>query len=84
MTFSSPVAITEFSKFGDLLSAISQVALVLKNLPANVGDTGLISGSEDPLELEMTTHSNIFAWGISWTEEPGRLRCMGSKRIRHD
>ena len=40
MAFSSPVAITEFSKFGDLLSAISQVALVLKNLPANVGDMG--------------------------------------------
>ena len=50
VTFSSPVAITEFSKFGDLLSAISQVALVLKNLPANVGYMGLISGSEDPLE----------------------------------
>ena len=28
---------------------------------------------EDPLEKGMATHSNIFAWEISWTEEPGRL-----------
>ena len=24
---------------------------------------------EDPLEKEMTTHSNILAWKIPWTEE---------------
>ena len=29
-------------------------------------------GGEDPLEKEMATRSNIFAWEISWTEEPGR------------
>ena len=26
---------------------------------------------EDPLEKETTTHSNILAWEIPWTEEPG-------------
>ena len=26
---------------------------------------------EDPLEKEMATHSNILAWEIPWTEEPG-------------
>ena len=26
-------------------------------------------GSEDPLEKEMTTHSNILAWEIPWIEE---------------
>ena len=26
---------------------------------------------EDPLEKEMATHSDILAWEISWTEEPG-------------
>ena len=26
---------------------------------------------EDPLEKEMTTHSNILAWEIPWTEDPG-------------
>ena len=42
----------------------SQVALVVKNLPANAGDTrdvSLIHGWEDPLELEMATHSSILA-----------------------
>ena len=30
-------------------------------------------GQEDPLEKEMTTHSRMLAWEISWTEKPGRL-----------
>ena len=30
-------------------------------------------GREDPLEKEMATHSNILAWKIPWTEEPGRV-----------
>ena len=34
-----------------------------------------------PLEKEMTTHSNILAWRISWTEEPGGLQSMGSQRV---
>ena len=25
----------------------------------------------------MATHSSILAWGIPWTEEPGRLQSMG-------
>ena len=31
-------------------------------------------GWEDPLKKEMATHSNIFAWGIPWTEDPGGLQ----------
>ena len=30
-------------------------------------------GPKDPLEKEMATHSNIPAWRIPWTEEPGEL-----------
>ena len=41
-------------------------------------------GWEDPLEKEMATHSRIIAWEIPWTEEPGGLQSMGSKRIGHD
>ena len=33
------------------------------------------------LEKETTTHSNILAWEIPWTEEPGGLQSMGSQRI---
>ena len=41
-------------------------------------------GQKDPLEKEMATHSSILAWGIPWTEEPGRLWSMGSLRVGHD
>ena len=41
-------------------------------------------GWEDPLEKEMATHSSTIAWKIPWTEEPGRLQSMGSKRVGHD
>ena len=30
----------------------------------------------------MATHFGIPAWKIPWTEEPGGLQSMGSKRIR--
>ena len=32
----------------------------------------------------MATHSNILAWKIPWTEEPGGLQYMGSQGIGHD
>ena len=31
-------------------------------------------GWEDLLEEGMATHSSILAWGIPWTEEPGKLQ----------
>ena len=40
-------------------------------------------GGEDPLEEKMATHSNIHAWEISWTEEPGKLWSVGSQRVRY-
>ena len=36
------------------------------------------------LEKEMATHSSILAQRILWTEEPGGLLFMRSKRVRHD
>ena len=41
-------------------------------------------GWEDPLEKKMATHSSILVWIIPWTEEPGRLRSMGSQRVRNN
>ena len=32
-------------------------------------------------EKAMAPHSNTVAWKIPWTEEPGRLRSMGSPRV---
>ena len=31
----------------------------------------------------MATHSSTLAWKILWTEEPGRLQSMGSRRVGH-
>ena len=36
------------------------------------------------LEKEMATHSNVLAWRIPGTGEPGRRPSMGSHRIGHD
>ena len=32
----------------------------------------------------MAPHSSNLAWKIPWTEEPGRLQSMGSRRVGHD
>ena len=32
----------------------------------------------------MATHSSIFAWKISWMEEPGGLHSMGPQSVGHD
>ena len=65
-------------------SLASHAAQVVKFLPANAGDIRdkvRSLGWEDPLEEEMATHSNIFAWEIPWTEEPGGLQSMGLQRV---
>ena len=36
------------------------------------------------LEKAMAPHSSILAWKLSWTEEPGRLKSVGSLRVGHD
>ena len=45
-------------------------------------------GWEDPLEKGKAIHSNILAWRIPWTEEPGGLRRVlegtGGDRVRDD
>ena len=64
----------------------SQVALVVKNLPANAGDMRL---GFDPLVGKIPWRRKwqstpvILAWRIPWTEEPGRLQSMGSQRASH-
>ena len=63
------------------------MAQVVKNPPANAGDSGeeVISLDwEDLLEEEIATHYSIFAWEISWTEEPGRLQSVVLQRVGHN
>ena len=67
-----------------LQEAASLVAQMIKRLPA-VRETRVRSlGREAPLEKEMETHSSMLAWRIPWTEEPGGLPSMGSRRVGHD
>jgi len=36
------------------------------------------------MEKAMATHSSTLAWKIPWTEEPGGLQSMGSRRVGYD
>ena len=54
------------------------VAQTVKNLPAMQEIQVLSLGQEDPLERGTATHSNLLAWKIPRTEEPGGLQSMGS------
>ena len=57
---------------------------MIKNSPAMHETQVCFPGQEDPLEKGMLTHSNILAWRIPWTEEPGGLQFMQSQRVGHD
>ena len=45
----------------------------VKNLPVMQETQVRSLGWEELLEKGMATHSNILAWRIPWTEEPGKL-----------
>ena len=60
------------------------MAQKVKNLPEMQQTRVRSLSQDDPLEKGMPTHSNILAWRILWTEEPGGLQFMGSHRVRHD
>ena len=62
-------------------AARNTIAQLVKNLPAMQEIWVLFLGREDPLEEEMATHSNILAWRIPWTEDPGRPQSMGSQEL---
>ena len=60
------------------------MAQLVKNLPAMQKTWVPSPDWKDPLEEGMATHSDILAWRIPWTEEPGGLQSMGSQRVGHD
>ena len=51
----------------------SQVAQMVKHLPAMRETWFWFPGWEYTLGKEMATHSSTLAWKIQWTEEPGTL-----------
>ena len=70
----------------DLLTTTksSLVAQTVKNLPTMQETSVWPLSREDPLETEMSTHSNILVWRIPWTEEPGGLHSIGLQRVGHN
>ena len=64
--------ITHVVKFSPLKCFLG--GSVVKNPSASVGVAGSVPGLGRPPEKEMATHSNILAWEIPWTEDPGRSR----------
>ena len=63
------------------------VALMVRNLPASVGNMRVRArspGRKDPLKEGLAARSSTLAWRVPWTEEPGGLQPMGSQRVRHD
>ena len=57
------------------------MAQMVKNLPAMQETQVQYLGWEDPLEKGMATHSNILAWRILWTEDPGGLQSTRSQIV---
>ena len=64
----------------------SQVALVVKNLPANAGDTGDAGSILGSGRSPGGGHGNPLQCSCLEipTEEPGRLQSIRSQRVRHD
>ena len=62
----------------------SLVAQMVKNLPEMQKTQVWFLGWEHSLEKGMAAHSNILAWKMLWTEEPGKLQSMALQRAGHD
>ena len=56
--------------------------LLLQN--SDLNKVGKTTRSFRYVEKAMATHSSTLAWKIPGTEEPHRLKSMGSHRVRHD
>ena len=56
------------------------VAQTVKNPPAMQEARVWSLVCEDPLKKGIATHSSILAWRTPWTEEPGGVQSIGSKK----
>ena len=73
----------ELGRFIREYSCMQWASLVAQwqRIQLSMQETGVWSlAHEDPLEKEMAIHSRILAWRIPWTEEPGGLQSMRSKK----
>ena len=66
-----------------LVTRCPQLALVVKKLPANAGDSGYVPGWGRSPGGGDGNPSSVLAWRIPWMEEPGRLPSEGLKSVEH-
>ena len=58
---------------------------MVKDPPTNAGDAGSVPGWGRSHGVKgMAPHSNILAWKMLCTEQPGGLQSMGPHRVRQD
>ena len=60
------------------------VAQTVKNQPTRQETQIQSLDGDDPLEMEMATHSSILAWIILWTQKPVTLQSLEVQRVGHD
>ena len=69
----------------EMFLSIAFTGSMVKNLPANAGDAGLITGlGRSPGAGNVNPPTPLFLLGNPWTEEPGRQESMASQRVRHN
>ena len=74
----------EFCLLVAVIQLISSSDADSKESALSVGDLSSIPGSGGSPGDDNGNPLSILAWRIPWTEEPGRLQSMGSKRVGHD
>ena len=72
------------SSYTENLQCTLHLAQTVKRLSTMRKTQVQFLGREDLLEKEMAIHSSTIAWKVPWTEEPGRLQSMESKRVGQD
>ena len=67
-----------------VLTSVTYVSLRVKVKHRSIFCKRKLKIFRNTLEKAMATHSSTLAWKIPWTEEPGRLQSMGSRRVGQD
>ena len=74
MNHEFPIVQAGFRKGGGTRDQIANISWIIKKARE----------FQKNIYFSMALNSSTLAWKIPWTEEPGRLKSMGSLRVRHD
>ena len=71
-------------QYSGLENSIDCVVHGVAKSQTQLSDFHFQSGYTQNSEKAMAPHSSTLAWKIPWMEEPGRLQCMGSRRVGYN